>query len=160
VTPNRGAQNTLYILGISFGIVIREMITMMSEMDANRPVYGAYEGQQRSSAQPIPPYEMSYQQPSPGGAIDDNFVEAVSQRIAQQMAHQQPGGKVYGQKRPSELPVGLRGAIAIVSVAVMVPIAIPLGIAGGFFGLVALGFAAAVILGVNAIANGVLSPRD
>jgi len=135
---------------------------MMSEMDANRPVYGAYEGQQRSSAQPIPPYETAYQQPSPGGVVDDHFIEAVSQRIAQQMAQQsqQPNGKVYRQKRSSQLPAGLRGAIAIVSVIVLIPITIPVAIAGGFFGLVALGLIAAVILGVNAIANGVLSPRD
>ena len=135
---------------------------MMSEMDANRPVYGAYEGQQHSSAQPIPPYETGYQQPSPGGAIDDNFIEAVSQRIAQQMAQQsqRSSEKVHGHRRSSELPVGLRGAIAIVSVAVLVPIAIPLGLGGGFFGLLALGLTTAVILGVNAIANGVLSPRD
>lgn len=132
---------------------------MMSEMDANRPVHGVYEGQQRSSAQSIPPYEMGYQQPSAGGVIDDNFVEAVSQRIAQQMA-QQSGGKVYGQKRSSsELPAGLRGAIAIVSVAVLVPIGIVLGLRG-LDGLLALGIVAGVILGVNAIANGVLSPRD
>jgi hypothetical protein len=134
---------------------------MMSEMDANRPVYRAYEGQQHSSPQP-PPYETSYQQPPPGGAIDDNFIEAVSQRIVQQMAQQsqRSGGKVYSQKRSSELPVGLRGAIAIVSVVVLIPITIPLALAGGFFGLVALGLIAAVILGVNAIANGVLSIRD
>lgn len=139
-----------------------EMITMMSEMDANRPMYGAYEGQPHSSAQPVPPYETSYQPPSPGGAIDDNFVEAVSQRIAQQMVQQsqRSSGKVYGQKRSSELPVGLRGAIAIVSVVVLIPIAIPLVLVGGFFGLVALGFIGVVILGVNAIANGVLSSHD
>jgi hypothetical protein len=135
---------------------------MMSEMDANRPVYGAYEGQQHSSPQPQPPYETGYQQPSPGGVIDDNFVEAVSQRIAQQMVQQsqRSGGKVYGQRRSSELPVGLRGAIAIVSIAVLIPITIPLALTGGFFGLVALGLIAIVILGINAIANGVLSPRD
>ncbi len=135
---------------------------MMSEMDANRPMYGAYEGQPRSSAQPIPPYETSYQPPSPGGAIDDNFVEAVSQRIAQQMVQQsqRSSGKVYGQKRSSSLPVGLRGAIAIVSVVVLVPIAIPLVLVGGFSGLLAIGLIGVVILGINAIANGVLSPHD
>lgn len=133
---------------------------MMSEMDANRPAYGAYEAQQHNSAQPTPPYETGYQQPPPGGVlIDDNFIEAVSQRLAQQMA-QQSGGKVYSQRRPPMLPAGLRGAIAIVSVVALVPIAIPLGLVGGFFGLVALGLTVAVILGVNAIVNGVLSPRD
>jgi len=127
---------------------------MMSEMDANRPVYGAYEGQQ----QPIPPYG-GYQQPPVAGVIDDNLIEAISQRVAQQMAQQsQPsGGKVYGQRRSSMLPAGLRGAIAIVSVIAF----IPLGIVLGYFGqLVALGILGAVILGVNAITNGLLSPRD
>jgi hypothetical protein len=145
-----------------FFLVTKETTTMMSEMDANRPVYGAYEGQQQSSAQPIPPYETAYQQPSPGRVIDDNFIEAVSQRIAQQMAQQsqQPSGKVYGHKRSSQLPAGLRGAIAIVSVVALIPITIPLVLVGGFFGLVGVGLIAAVILGINAIANGVLSPRD
>lgn len=129
---------------------------MMSEMDANRSIYGTYEGQQSGSTQP--PYEKGYQQPSPGGAIDDNFVEAVSQRIAQQMAQQQASGKVYGQKpSPSELPAGMRVAIAIVSVAVLIPIGIVLGLNNG---LLALGIVGVVILAVNAIANGVLSFRD
>ena len=129
---------------------------MMSEMDANRPAYGAYGGQQQS----VPPYE-GYQQPPVGGVIDDNFIEAVSQRVVQQMAQQsqQSGGKVYGQRRSPGLPAGLRGAIAIVSVVAMIPIAIPLGLVGGFFGLVTIGLAAAVILGVNAIANGVLQSQ-
>lgn len=137
---------------------------MMSEMDASQPVqgrpgssYGNYEGQPRGSAQSIPPYETPYQQSSPGGAIDDNFVEAVSQRIAQQIG-QQSRGKVYGQKHSSsELPAGLRGAIAIVSVAVLVPLGIVLGL---YNDLVALGIVGLVILIVNAIVNGVLSSRD
>ena len=137
---------------------------MMSEMDANQPLqgrpgssYGSYEGQQRSSAQSIPPYETPYQQPSPGGAIDDNFVEAVSQRIAHQIG-QQSAGKVYGQKHvSSDLPAGLRGAIAIVSVAALVPLGIVLGLHDG---LAALGIIGLVILVVNAIVNGVLSSHD
>jgi hypothetical protein len=137
---------------------------MMSEMDANQPLqgrltgsYGQYEGQPRSSAQPIPPYEVPYQQPSPGGVIDDNFIEAVSQRIAQQMGRQSTG-KVYGQKRSaSDLPAGLRGAIAIVSVAVLVPIGIVLGLQGGLSSLLALGIVGVVILAVNGIVNGVHS---
>ena len=137
---------------------------MMPEMDANRPVYGAYEEQQRGSAQSIPPYETVYQQPSAGRAIDDNFVEAVAQRVAQQIVQQsqQSSGKVYGQKRSSsELPAGLRGAIAIVSVVMLIPlIGILFGGRGDFGSLLALGIIGVVILGVNAIANGVLSPRD
>jgi hypothetical protein len=128
---------------------------MMPEMDANRPAYGVYEEQQRS----VPPYEPGYQVPPTNGGIDDNFIEAVSQRIAQQIARQS-AGKVNSQKRStSELPAGLRGAIAIVSVCVLIPIGIPLGLQG-FAGLMALGFIGAVILLVNAIANGVFSPRD
>lgn len=131
---------------------------MMPEMDANRPVYRDYEGQQRDSAQP-PPYEMGYQPPSAGGAIDDNFVDAVSQRVAQQMA-QQSRGKVYGQQRPSSgLTTDQRAGIAIVSLLVLVPLGIVLG-QQGLGGLLALGIIGLAILLVNAIANGVLSLRD
>jgi hypothetical protein len=140
---------------------------MMSEMDANQPIqgrpgssYGSYEGQPHISAQPIPPYEMGYQQPSPGGVIDDNFVEAVSQRIAQQMTQQsrQSSGKVYGQKHsPAVLPAGLRGAIAIVSVVALIPLGLALGLYNEFL---ALGIVSVVILLVNAIVNGVFSFRD
>jgi hypothetical protein len=140
---------------------------MMSEMDANQSTqgrpgssYGGYEGQPRVSAQPIPPYETYYQQPSPGGAIDDNFVEALSQRIAQKMAQQsrESSGKVYGQKHsPSALHAGLRGAIAIVSVVALIPLGIVLGLNNEFL---ALGIVGAVILLVNAIVNGAFSFRD
>ncbi len=139
---------------------------MMSEMDANQSMQGrpdnsyGYEGQPRVSAQPIPPYEVGYQPPSPGGAIDDNFVEAVSQRIAQQVAQQsrQSSEKVYGQKHsPALLPAELRGAIAIVSVAALIPLGIVLGLNNQFL---ALGIVSAVILLVNAIVNGVFSFHD
>ncbi len=139
---------------------------MMSEMDANQSMQGrpssssGYEGQPRVSPQPVPPYEMGYQPPSPGGAIDDNFVEAVSQRIAQRVAQQsrQSSGKVYGQNHsPSLLPAGLRGAIAIVSVVALIPLGLVLGLYGQFL---ALGLVCAVILLVNAIVNGVFSFRD
>src|SRR5262249_25242525 len=147
-------KNPLYLRDVFLYCVIKETITMMSEMDANRPAYGAYEGQQR----PIPPYE-GYQQPPLGGVIDDNFIEAVSQRVAQQMAQQsqQSGGKVYNQRRSSMLPAGLRGAIAIVSVAAFIPLGIVLG---GLGNLVALAIVGVVLLGINAITNGLISPRD
>ena len=140
---------------------------MMSEMDATQSrqgrqgsSYGGYEEQPRVSAQSGPPYEMGYQPPPFGGAIDDNFVEAVSQRIAQQVIRQsqQSSGKVYGQKHsPELLPAGLRGAIAIVSVSALIPLGIVLGVNGQFL---ALGIVSAVILLVNAIVNGVFSFRD
>jgi hypothetical protein len=139
---------------------------MMSEMDANQPVqgrpgsgYGNYEGQPRGSAQSIPPYETTYQQPSPAGTIDDNFVEAVSQRIAQQIG-QQSAGKVYGQKHTSSgIPAGLRGAIAIVSVSALIPLGIVLG-QQGFGGLLALGIVGIAIIVVNAFANGAPTFRN
>ena len=140
---------------------------MMSEMDANQSrqgrqgsSYGGYEEQPHVSAPPIPPYEMGYQPPSPGGVLDDNFVEAVSQRIAKQMIRQsqQSGEKVYGQKHSSALlPAGLRGAIAIVSVVALIPLGLALGLNGQFL---ALGIVSVVILLVNAIVNGVFSFRD
>jgi hypothetical protein len=146
--------------------VTREKRYMMSDMEPNqsmqgrpRSSYGAYEGQQHGS---VPPYETAYQQPSPGDPIDDNLVEAIAQRIAQQMAQQsrQSTGKVYGQRHsPLALPAGLRGAIAIVSVAALIPLGIVLGLTGGL-GLVALAITGVIILLVNAIVNGAFSFRD
>jgi hypothetical protein len=102
---------------------------------------------------------MGYQQPSAGGAIDDNLVDAVSQRVAQQMA-QQSSGKVYGQQRPSSgLPAEQRTAVAIFSVVALIPLGIVLG-QQGLGGLLALGIVGVVILAVNAIANGVLSAHN
>jgi hypothetical protein len=80
-----------------FLMIQKELHIMMPQMEANQPIhqqssaaYGAYEGNSTSSQQQ---YEAPYQQPPQGGTLDDNFVEAVAQRITQRMS-QSTTGKV------------------------------------------------------------------
>jgi hypothetical protein len=101
--------------------------------------YGQYEG------------SPSYTQ-RPNDTYDDNFVEALAQRIAQRVP-QGSQGKIVGGSRNSVSP-GQRLALAIVSVVMLVPLAGALiAGAGGFLGLVAFGIACATIFLVNAIFN-------
>lgn len=132
---------------------------MMSHMDgpqqeAQGNTYRGYEGApnyqqpggQEPSSQP-PPYQDMY---------DDTFIDAFAQRFAQRM-YQGPQGKLqmpmpWGKR----LSPGQRLALAIVSVAMLVPLAgISLGTMAytGFWGLVALFICGMVILFVNVIFN-------
>ena len=134
---------------------------MMPQMESNRPIheqpstaYGTYEGNRGSSQQQ---YEAPYQQPPLGGAIDDNFVEAVAQRIIQHTNQSTPG-KV--REKGDRLSPEQRTAIAIVSVVISVLALIPLGIVlgqQGLSGLIALGIVCFTIFMVNAVIHGVLS---
>src|SRR5579883_3075854 len=98
------------------------MIDMMPQMDAGEPMreqaqYGKYEGSQ--------------QQESP---LDDNLVEAIAQRVSQIMG-QRPGGKVYGRSQ-TPAPIGMRLALAIVSLCLLIPLAaILISGVGGYGGL-------------------------
>src|SRR5215472_2442542 len=106
-------------------------------MESNQPIheqprttYGAYEGTRESYHQQ---YETEHQQPT----LDDDFVEAVAQRIAQHM-HQDTTGKVRG--KGYRLSPEQRTAIAIVSIIFSLLPLIPLGIVLGqlgFYGLIA-----------------------
>lgn len=83
---------------------------------------------------------------------DDNFVEALAQRIAQRVP-QGSQGKVTGGGR-SMVSAGQRLALAIVSVVILIPLA---GILGeglqSFLGLVTFGIACATIFLINAVFN-------
>src|SRR5690349_18563323 len=101
---------------------------MMPQMEANQSspqqtstTYGAYEGTRQSYQQQ---YQTEYQQP----ALDDNFVEAVAQRIAQHM-HQDTTGKV--RDKGDRLSSDQRTGIAIVSIIFSMLALIPLGIVLG-----------------------------
>lgn len=135
---------------------------MMPQMEANQPIhqqpsaaYGAYEGNSTSSQQQ---YEVPYQQAPQGGTLDDNFVEAVAQRITQRMS-QSTTGKV--REKGDRLSADQRTAIAIVSIVLSIVALIPLGIVlgqQGFAGLIALGMVCLTIFMVNAVIHGLLSP--
>lgn len=126
---------------------------MMPQMEANQPIhqqssaaYGAYEGNSTSSQQQ---YEAPYQQAPQGGTLDDNFVEAVAQRITQRMS-QGTTGKV--REKGNRLSPDQRTGIAIVSIVFSMLPLIPLGIVlgqQGLGGLIALGIVCSTIFMVN-----------
>jgi hypothetical protein len=130
---------------------------MAPQMESNQPIheqpsaaYGAYEGTRESYHQQ---YETKYQQPT----LDDNFVEAVAQRIAQHM-HQDTTGKV--REKGDRLSPEQRTGIAIVSIIFSLLPLIPLGIVlgqRGFDGLIALGVVCLTIFLVNAVIHSMLS---
>lgn len=126
---------------------------MMSQMDPGQPIhevpggnYGAYEGNQSYAPPP------QYSQPGPqSSAYDDEYVDSLAQRLSQRMA-QGPRGKI----RPAggKVPAGMRLALAIVSVAVLVPLsAILMGGVGGLAGLISFGSACLAIFLINAVFN-------
>ena len=132
---------------------------MMPQMNSDEPIqgqpgsaYGRYEGNQGYSQQQYgtPPYGQAPQ----SGTYDDDFVDALAQRLSQRMT-QEPAGKLRvgtGQK----VSPGQRLALAIVSVAMLVPLAALLLVAtgGAFFGFVSFGAACLAIFLINAVFNG------
>ncbi len=131
---------------------------MMPQMESNQPAqerpgssYGAYTGDQG-----VPPqYTAPDQQSTHGAAYDDNFVEAVAERIALYLK-QRPDGKVHGQaSNGGKLTAEQRTAVAIISILALIPLGIVLGQAG-LGAIIALGIVAIAIFLVNAAVNGVL----
>jgi hypothetical protein len=101
--------------------------------------YGKYEG------------EPSYTQ-RPDNIYDDNFIEALAQRIVQRTP-QGAQGKITGGSRNRVHP-GMRLALAIVSVVMLVPLAAILADgAKGFLGFVTFGIVCAAIFLINAVFN-------
>jgi len=115
--------------------------------------YGAYEGNRESTQQQ---YEAPYQQPPRGGIIDDNLVEAMSQRIAQLMS-QQSTGKVYEPRSQGRPPYGMQLALGIVSLLMVIALAgICLSSMGGVGGLASFLIGCLAIVWINLAFFGVL----
>ena len=115
---------------------------MMPQMNSSEEQYsyGQYEGS--------PSYTTQRQNDS----YDDNFVEALAQRIAQRVP-QASQGKITDSRR-SVVSAGQRLALAIVSVCMLVPLAaILVDKAGGLLGLITFGIACAAIFLINAVFN-------
>jgi hypothetical protein len=137
---------------------------MMPQMEANQPIheqpsnaYGAYGGNRESTQQR---YEAPYQQPPPqAGTLDNNFVEAVSQRIAQLMS-QQSTSKAYIPKSQDKPPHGMQLALGIVSVIILLPLAgICLTGMESIGGLIGFLIGCSAIICINLAFNGVLDSR-
>ena len=133
---------------------------MIPPIESNQPVserpstaYGAYDGNRGSTQQQ---YGTPYQQPPQGGTIDDNLVEAMSQRIAQLMS-QKSTGKVYAPRSQDKPPHGMQLALGIVSVLVIIALAgVCLGALGGVEGLAAFLIGCLAIVWIDLAFFGVL----
>jgi hypothetical protein len=81
----------------------------MPQQEQSSSTYGHYEEQQ---------YDTSYERPSKSETVDDDFVEAVADRIVQRL-RQGTAGKVYPQPRQLDKNL-LRIALAIISLSLLV----------------------------------------
>ncbi|GCE04101.1 hypothetical protein KDAU_14300 [Dictyobacter aurantiacus] len=127
-----------------------------------RPNPSSYQGYEGASTyrHDVPPYEReqaTYGQPSGSNQFaDDNFVEAVAQRLGQRLNQNQNfGGKIHqpGSTR-SKASSGQRLALAIVSIGVLVPLSgILLSGLGGAIGFASFIVAGGIIALVNLIFN-------
>ena len=103
---------------------------MMPQMESNQPTseqpgstYGRYEG---SSQYAQPEYDEPRGRSPQNPALDDNFVEAVAQRMVQHLAQQGTAGKVYAPPRTYDKNV-LRIIVGIISMLIIVALMFMLG---------------------------------
>lgn len=137
---------------------------MAPQMDSQeqRPNPSAYQGYEGAATyrRDVPPYEReqaTYGQPAGENKFaDDNFIEAVAQRLGQRLTQNQNfGGKIHqpGNTR-SRASSGQRLALAIVSIGILVPLAgILLSGLGGAIGFASFIVAGGIIALVNLIFN-------
>jgi hypothetical protein len=122
---------------------------MTPQMEAGQPMredpgYGRYEGNQTYA--PPPQYGA-------GPQYDDEFVDGLAQRISQRMA-QGPRGKIQPNPSIDRISAGMRLALAIVSITMLVPLsAILLAGVGGIPGLVSFAAACFAIFLINIVFN-------
>lgn len=117
-------------------------------MPQQNPDYGNYEGASNYSQQQQykPPYETP---PTQGAPYDDHFADPMAPHMD---TRQGPMGKVYTKSQPIPL-AGMRLALAIVSLCLLIPIAaIMFGVlqAGGIIPFI---IACIAIVMINAIFN-------
>ena len=136
---------------------------MMPQMESNQPIYeqpgrpyGAYEGNRGSPQQQ---YKVPPQQSPLGVTLDENFVEAVSQRLSQLM-FQQSTGDAYTQKSQDKPPHGMQLALGIISVIAVIPLAaICLAGVGGPGGLIGFLIGSSAIMCMNFAFNGIFDSK-
>jgi Fe2+ transport system protein B len=88
---------------------------MMSQHEQSSSTYGRYEEQQAYVQQG---HETPYRQISKGETVDDDFVDAVSERIVQRL-RQETAGKVYPQPQQIDKNI-LRMVMAVISMLILV----------------------------------------
>jgi hypothetical protein len=88
---------------------------MTPQHEQSSSTYGRYEDQQTYAPQG---YETPNRQSSKGQTLDDDFVDAVSERIVQRL-RQETAGKVYPQPQQFDKNI-LRVGLALISMAILV----------------------------------------
>ncbi|MDQ2886404.1 MAG: hypothetical protein M3Y39_09980 [Chloroflexota bacterium] len=122
---------------------------MMLQMESGQPMredpgYGRYEGNQTYA--PPPQYGA-------GPQYDDEFIDGLAQRLSQRMA-QGPRGKIQPTPNTDRVSAGMRLALAIVSITMLIPLAaILLAGVGGITGMLSFGAACFAILFINLVFN-------
>ena len=88
---------------------------MTQQHEQSSSTYGRYEEQQAYAQQS---YETPYRETAKGEPLDDDFVEAVSERIVQRL-RQETAGKVYPQPQQFDKNI-LRTVLALISMVILV----------------------------------------
>jgi hypothetical protein len=110
--------------------------------------YGQDEEQQAYSQQQ---YDTSHSRPSKGKTLDDDFVDAVSERIVQRL-RQETAGKVYPQPQTVDKNM-LRIALALISMAILVLFAfLFVFVVGGSTGWISFAIGSIIIFLIVAVA--------
>jgi len=128
---------------------------MMPQMESNQPTsehsgstYGRYEGSQQYAQ---PEYEEPRGRSPQNPALDDNFVEAVAQRMVQHLAQQGTTGKIYAPSQIHDKNV-LRIIVASLAMLMLASFAILLvfvvGGTGGWISFCAACLAVLTIAGL------------
>ena len=121
---------------------------MMPQHEQSGSTYGRYEEQQAYAQQG---HETPYRQTSKGEILDDDFVDAVSERIVQRL-RQETAGKVYPQPQQFDKNI-LRMIMAVISMLILVLFAFLFVIVvGGSTGWISFAIGSFIILLIAAVA--------
>jgi hypothetical protein len=121
---------------------------MTPQHEQSSSTYGRYEEQQAYAQQQ---YETPYRQTSKGETLDDEFVEALSERIVQRL-RQETAGKVYPQ--PQQFGGNFqRIALALISLVILVLFAFLFVIVvGGSTGWISFAIGSFIVFLITAVA--------
>jgi hypothetical protein len=121
---------------------------MTPQHEQSGSTYGRYEEQQAYAQQG---HETPYRQTSKGETLDDDFVDAVSERIVQRL-RQETAGKIYPQPQQFDKNI-LRMVMAVISMLILVLFAfLFLIVVGGSTGWISFAIGSFIIFLIAAVA--------
>ena len=121
---------------------------MTPQHEQSGSTYGRYEEHQAYTQQR---YEPPYEHTQKGETLDDDFVDAVSERIVQRL-RQETAGKVYPQQKQLDKNI-LRMVMAVISMLILVLFAFLFVIVvGGSTGWISFAIGSFIIFLIAAVA--------